>query len=116
MALRFRLAVSYVLFFGILLVVVGFAMQGLLSSIIDRESRDVLEEEYGSVKGYMRIENQRPIFSFESVASKACLKRWSMLLPVRKTLPRRSRSRLSAKTRAARRGALPPTQMLCADV
>ncbi len=65
MGLRFRLAVSYVIFFAILLIAVGFAMKGLLASIIERELRDVLEEEYGAVKGYMRIENQRPSWSFE---------------------------------------------------
>jgi heavy metal sensor kinase len=65
MGLRFRLAASYVLFFGILLVVVGFAMKGLLSSIIEREIRGVLEEEYAAAKGYTRIENQRPSWSFE---------------------------------------------------
>jgi len=65
MGLRFRLALSYVLFFGLLLIMVGFAMRGLLGSIIDREIRGVLEEEWVAVKGYMRIENRRPSWTFE---------------------------------------------------
>lgn len=65
MGLRFRLALSYVLFFGLFLIVAGFLTRELLVSIIEREIRDVLEEEYGAVKGFMRIENQRPSWSFE---------------------------------------------------
>lgn len=65
MGLRFRLALSYVLFFGLLLIIVGFAMRGLLASIIDREIRGVLEEEWVAVKGYMRIENRRPSWTYE---------------------------------------------------
>jgi heavy metal sensor kinase len=65
MGLRFRLALSYVLFFSILLIVVGFATRELLVSLIEREIRDVLEEEWGAVKGFMRIENQRPTWSYE---------------------------------------------------
>lgn len=65
MGLRVRLALSYVLFFGLLLIIVGFAMRGLLGSIIDREIRGVLEEEWVAVKGYMRIENRRPSWTFE---------------------------------------------------
>lgn len=65
MGLRFRLAVSYVLFFGVFLVIAGFLTRELLVSIIDRELRDVLDEEYTAVKGYMRIENRYPSWSFE---------------------------------------------------
>lgn len=65
MGLRFRLAVSYVLFFGVFLVIAGFLTRELLVSIIDRELRDVLDEEYSAVKGYMRIENRYPSWSFE---------------------------------------------------
>jgi heavy metal sensor kinase len=64
--LRFRLALSYVLFFAVFLVGIGFVTQGILTSVIDREIRGVLEEEWGSVKGFMRIEDQKPSWSFEN--------------------------------------------------
>lgn len=64
--LRFRLALSYVLFFAVFLIAAGFAMKGILSSVIEREIRGVLEEEWGSVKGFMRIVDQRPSWTFEN--------------------------------------------------
>ena len=64
-ALRFRLALSYVLFFAVFLIGVGFVTKGILTSVINREIRGVLEEEWGSVKGFMRIEDQKPSWSFE---------------------------------------------------
>lgn len=66
MGLRFRLALSYVLFFAIFLISVGFAMKGILTSVIQREINGVLEEEWGSVKGFMRIEDQKPMWTFEN--------------------------------------------------
>ncbi len=60
--LRFRLTLSYVLFFSILLIGIGwFIRQGLLA-IFDSQMRDTLEEEWGAAKGYLRIEQQRPIW------------------------------------------------------
>ena len=64
--LRFRLALSYVLFFAVFLIGVGFVTKSILESVIEREIRGVLEEEWGSVKGFMRIEEQKPSWSFEN--------------------------------------------------
>jgi heavy metal sensor kinase len=64
--LRFRLALSYVLFFAVFLIGVGFATMSILTSVIEREIRGVLEEEWSAVKGFMRIEDGKPSWSFEN--------------------------------------------------
>ena len=64
-SLRSRLTVSYVLFFTLLLVFVGFLFRDVLISILDTQARDALAEEWAAVKGYLRIENQRPIWYFD---------------------------------------------------
>jgi heavy metal sensor kinase len=53
---------SYVLFFTVLLVVIGLVFHQTLQLETERDVRDALEEEWGAVKGYLKIENQRPIW------------------------------------------------------
>lgn len=53
--LRFRLTLSYVLFFAVLLAGIGIFFRGLLSSIQRNEIGAVLEQEWGGVRGYMAI-------------------------------------------------------------
>src|ERR1700720_1754078 len=60
--LRFRLMVSYVLFFTVLLVGVGMLFRATLKLYMDGDIQDALEEEWGAAKGYLHIENQRPIW------------------------------------------------------
>jgi len=60
--LRFRLMVSYVLFFTVLLVGVGMLFRATLRAYMDGDVQDALEEEWGAAKGYLHIENQRPIW------------------------------------------------------
>src|SRR5579862_1901230 len=60
--LRFRLTVSYVLFFTILLVVIGLFFRRTLQSQMEGSVREALEEEWGEAKGYLKIENQRPVW------------------------------------------------------
>ncbi len=54
--LRFRLAVSYVFFFTILLSFLGIFFRQTLRSIFDQQTRDLLTEEWAAVKGYLRID------------------------------------------------------------
>lgn len=54
--LRFRLAATYLTFFTLLLVLIGVFVRQQLNDILDRRVRDVLNEEWGAVQGYMRIE------------------------------------------------------------
>jgi hypothetical protein len=60
--LRFRLTLSYVLFFTILLVVIGLFFRRTLQAQMEGSVRDALEEEWGEAKGYLKIEYQRPIW------------------------------------------------------
>jgi heavy metal sensor kinase len=60
--LRFRLTMSYVLLFTILLVVIGLFFRRTLQSQMEGSVREALEEEWGEAKGYLKIENQRPIW------------------------------------------------------
>lgn len=52
--LRFRLALSYVFFFTVLLVALGLLFRETLSVIFDSQMQDTLKEEFGAVKPYLR--------------------------------------------------------------
>jgi heavy metal sensor kinase len=58
--LRFRLALSYVIFFTVLLVLIGLAFRKNLQLEMDGDVADALEEEWGAAKGYLKIVNYRP--------------------------------------------------------
>jgi heavy metal sensor kinase len=60
--LRFRLTVSYVLFFSVLLIAIGMLFQKTLRLQMDDESRATLEEEWGAAKGYLHIEGGRAVW------------------------------------------------------
>src|ERR1700687_213605 len=61
-SLRFRLTLSYVLFFSVLLVAIGLLFQKTLQLGMDDDSRAALEEEWGAAKGYLHIENGKPVW------------------------------------------------------
>jgi heavy metal sensor kinase len=61
--LRFRLTVSYLLLFSGLLVAIGLFYRHSLQVQTEGDVRAVLEEVWGEAKGYLRIENQRPIWT-----------------------------------------------------
>ena len=61
-SLRFRLTLSYVFFFATLLVLLGVLFRQVLSDVLDTRARDVLEEEWGAVQGYLRIEGRRTVW------------------------------------------------------
>ncbi len=64
--LRFRLTLSYVLFFTVLLIAIGVLFRQALRSEMNGDVQALLEEEWGAAKGYLRIENQRPIWVEDS--------------------------------------------------
>ncbi len=64
--LRFRLTVSYVLFFTLLLIAIGFIFRQTLRSEMNGDVQALLEEEWGAAKGYLSIENQRPVWVWDS--------------------------------------------------
>jgi len=61
-SLRFRLTLSYVLFFSVLLIGIGLLFEKTLQVGMDDDSRAALEEEWGAAKGYLHIEGGRPVW------------------------------------------------------
>src|SRR5580704_2049224 len=63
--LRFRLALSYVLFFSVLLVLLGILFRQILSSTFQNQMDSVLDEEWGAAKGYLRTGPEGPDWIFD---------------------------------------------------
>ena len=64
-SLRFRLTLSYVVLFTIALVGLGIAFRQLLASASRRHIEQTLEEEFGEVKGFLRLERNQPVWFFD---------------------------------------------------
>lgn len=64
-SLRFRLALSYVIFFAVVLAGIGLVFRQTLEHTLSSHSHDILDEEYVSVKGYLRFEHHAPIWFFD---------------------------------------------------
>lgn len=63
--LRFRLTVTYLVMFSLLLTGLGFLFRNNLSTTLDAQIRDLLEEEWGAALGYLTFENQRPVWFYD---------------------------------------------------
>jgi heavy metal sensor kinase len=63
--LRFRLAVSYVFFFTLLLAFLGIVFRQTLSATFKSQMRSILEEEWGAAKGYLRTGAAGPDWVFD---------------------------------------------------
>jgi heavy metal sensor kinase len=63
--LRFRLTLSYILLFLLVLAAVGLVFRGVLISIQRQQLASILEEEWGEVKGFLRIENNAPRWVYD---------------------------------------------------
>jgi heavy metal sensor kinase len=61
--LRFRLTVSYVVFFAMLLVIIGLVYRQNLKSQLDGVERAALDEEWDAAKGYVTIQNFEPVWA-----------------------------------------------------
>lgn len=57
-SLRFRLALSYALFFAVLLTGLGFVLQSVLRGVIETSVQGLLDEEWAACKGFLRINPQ----------------------------------------------------------
>jgi heavy metal sensor kinase len=64
--LRFRLALSYTLFFAVLLILIGVFFRTKFENEITHDDRALLEEQWGAAKGYLRFEHQRPFWAADS--------------------------------------------------
>jgi heavy metal sensor kinase len=54
--LRFRLTLTYIVFFAVLLTFLGVFFRQTLKSLYHSQLRNILEEEWGAVRAYLRIE------------------------------------------------------------
>lgn len=53
--LRFRLALSYMMFFALLLIMLGVVFRETLAGLQERHEENVLDEEWAAVKGYLQF-------------------------------------------------------------
>jgi heavy metal sensor kinase len=65
-SLRVRLAASYTLFFAILLVGMASLYRVILSNTLERQSSDVLDQQWAAMKGYLRIERNPETNHYEA--------------------------------------------------
>lgn len=63
--LRFRLALSYVIFFSLLLILLGMLFRQILSGTFQSQMESVLDEEWGAAKGYLRTGPEGPDWVFD---------------------------------------------------
>src|ERR1700733_1785152 len=63
--LRFRLALSYVIFFSVLLLLLGMLFRQILSETFRSQTENVLDEEWGAAKGYLRTGPEGPDWIFD---------------------------------------------------
>lgn len=56
LGLRFRLTLTYIVFFTVLLSFLGIFFRQTLGSLYDSQLRHILNEEWAAVRGYLRIE------------------------------------------------------------
>jgi heavy metal sensor kinase len=61
--LRFRLTVSYVFFFTLLLFVMGLLYHQILQTQLEGREQATLEEQWDAARGYFKIENDEPIWN-----------------------------------------------------
>lgn len=64
-ALRFRLTLSYILLFLLVLIAVGMVFRGLLIGLQRQEMASILDEEWGEVKGFLRVEGGAPRWEYD---------------------------------------------------
>ena len=63
--LRFRLAVSYVILFAAMLVVIGVVFRENLRNDVVSDVRATLDDDWGAIRGYLHIDNERPEWIYD---------------------------------------------------
>src|SRR5580700_10037430 len=63
--LRFRLAVSYVAFFAILLAAIGFFFWKHLKEEAETDVKTTVEADWGATVGYLHFDNERPEWEYD---------------------------------------------------
>lgn len=60
--LRFRLTASYAFFFALLFATSAILFRQFLVISLESQTRETLDQEWGALKGYLRIEHGRPVW------------------------------------------------------
>jgi heavy metal sensor kinase len=63
--LRFRLTLSYVVFFTALLTLLGIFFYTTLDSVLHTQLSAILEEDWDNIQNYLRFEDGRPVWFFD---------------------------------------------------
>jgi heavy metal sensor kinase len=63
--LRPRLTLTYIAVFTLLLSFLGLFFSTQLRSIYNQQTRDLLSEEWGAIRGYLRFEKGRPFWAYD---------------------------------------------------
>lgn len=67
--LRFRLAVSYVAFFAILLAAIGFFFWRHLKESAEQDVKETVDADWGATVGYLHFAHERPEWEYDSTDS-----------------------------------------------
>ena len=65
-SLRFRLTLSYVALFTVLLLLIGWVFREALQSQLENEVRAVLDAEWNTARGYLRVVNHRAVWTADT--------------------------------------------------
>ena len=63
--LRFRLAAAFLLFFTLVLIALGFLIRQVLLNVATNQTYALLDEEWATSKGYLRVEQQAPQWYYD---------------------------------------------------
>jgi heavy metal sensor kinase len=63
--LRSRLTLTYIVFFTLLLALLGVFFRETLQALYDSQLHNILNEEWGTVRGYLRIEKGKPVWYYD---------------------------------------------------
>jgi heavy metal sensor kinase len=64
-SLRFRLTLSYLFFFTLLLVAIGLFYRQILKNQLEGNVQTLLEDDWGAAKGYIKFENAEPRWDYD---------------------------------------------------
>lgn len=64
-SLRFRLTLSYVFLFTILLISLGLVFRTLLDGILEQQAVNIINEEWSIVRGFLRVEKGVPFWAYD---------------------------------------------------
>lgn len=65
LGLRLRLTLSYVILFTVLVLGLGLLFRETLDYTLQTNASAILDEEWAAVKGYLRVEGNRPVWFFD---------------------------------------------------